>query len=133
MTIQNIFVSGLADYDGTANTLQTRYFYGTGLDEALIQITSGGTKTYLHANHQGSVVAKTNSSGVVTNTYKYSPFGESASLSGISHGYTGRRPDPESGLYCYKMRHYPPKLGRFLQADPIGYAAGLNMCVRSAA
>lgn len=129
-TKTNYYYAGwqrLADYDGSANTLQTRYVYGTGLDEVLIQISSGGTKTYFHANHQGSVSAITNSSGAVTSTYKYSPFGESPSMSGTIHGYTGQRFDPETGLYYYKMRHYSPKLGRFLQADPIGYAAGLNM------
>lgn len=48
-------------------------------------------------------------------------------MSGTSHGYTGQRYDSETGLYYYKMRYYSPKLGRFLQADPIGYGAGLNM------
>lgn len=47
--------------------------------------------------------------------------------SGTSHGYTGQRYDSETGLYYYKMRYYSPKLGRFLQADPIGYAGGLNL------
>lgn len=129
-TKTNYYYAGwqrLADYDGTTNTLQTRYVYGTGLDEVLISVASGGTKTYFHANHQGSVVATTNGSGAVTSTYKYSPFGESSSMSGTSHGYTGQRFDPETGLYYYKMRQYSPRFGRFLQADPIGYAAGMNL------
>jgi RHS repeat-associated protein len=33
----------------------------------------------------------------------------------------------EAGLYHYKARAYHPELGRFLQADPIGYADGLNL------
>ncbi len=33
---------------------------------------------------------------------------------------------PEIGLYYYKARIYHPKLGRFLQTDPIGYEDGLN-------
>ena len=129
-TKTNFYYAGwqrLADYDGTANTLQQRFVYGTGLDEVLIQISSGGTKTYFHGNHQGSVIATTDTSGAVLNRFKYSPYGESPSMSGTSHGYTGQRYDSETGLYYYKMRYYSPKLGRFLQADPIGYGAGLNL------
>jgi RHS repeat-associated protein len=120
----------LADYDGSAGTpgtLLNRYVYGTGMDEILIQITAGGTKTYYHSNHQGSVIATTNSSGAVLNRYTYGPFGESAALTGTTHGYTGQRYDSETGLYYFKMRQYLPKLGRFLQADPIGMAGGMNL------
>ncbi|NJL71222.1 MAG: RHS repeat-associated core domain-containing protein [Candidatus Competibacteraceae bacterium] len=61
------------------------------------------------------------------NRFKYSPYGESPSMSGTSHGYTGQRYDSETGLYYCKMRYYSPKIGRFLQADPVGYSAGLNL------
>ncbi len=120
----------LADYDGSAGTpgtLLNRYVYGAGMDEILIQITAGGTKTYYHSNHQGSVIATTNSSGAVLNRYTYGPFGESAALTGTTHGYTGQRYDSETGLYYYKMRQYSAKLGRFLQPDPIGMVGGINL------
>jgi RHS repeat-associated protein len=42
-------------------------------------------------------------------------------------GYTGQAFIPELGLYYYKNRMYNPKLGRFMQKDPIGYAAGMNL------
>ena len=32
-----------------------------------------------------------------------------------------------SGLYYYKARMYNPRLGRFMQTDPIGYGGGMNM------
>jgi RHS repeat-associated protein len=41
--------------------------------------------------------------------------------------FTGRRYEPETGLYHYRARFYSPKLGRFLQPDPIGYAGGINV------
>lgn len=117
----------IADYDDT--TLLNRYVYGLGIDEILIGVASGGTKTYYHGNHQSSVIAQTNASGGIVNRYKYSPFGESPSMTGTIHGYTGQRYESESGLYYYKLRYYSPKLGRFLQPDPIGFGDGLNLYI----
>ncbi len=97
------------------------------LDEALIELDSSNNPTYLHHDRKGSIIATSNSSGVVVNTYAYSPFGESGSMSGTTFGYTGQRYDPETGLYYYKNRHYSPELGRFLQPDLIGYGDGLNV------
>ena len=41
--------------------------------------------------------------------------------------YTGREYDDETGLYYYRARYYHPQLGRFLQADPIGYNDEMNL------
>jgi len=41
--------------------------------------------------------------------------------------YTDRRVDPETGLYYYRARYYSPRLGRFLQTDPIGIKDDLNL------
>ncbi|MFA7340620.1 MAG: RHS repeat-associated core domain-containing protein [Candidatus Obscuribacterales bacterium] len=118
----------IADYDGVAGTLQNRYVYGTSMDEPLIQVTSAGVLTFLHADKMGSIVATSNSSGAVTNKNLYSPFGEIVTLGGTTFGFTGQRYDSELGLSYYKRRMYSPKLGRFLQPDPIGYAGGdLNL------
>ncbi len=84
------------------------------------------TFRYLHHNHIGSIVATKDSNGDVVNSYAYSPFGECSSMSGTTFGFTGQRYDPEIGLYYYKNRHYSPKIGRFLQPDPLGYVDGLN-------
>jgi RHS repeat-associated protein len=42
-------------------------------------------------------------------------------------GYTGQVWLPEIGEYYYKAREYDPELGRFLQADPIGYEDSPNL------
>ncbi|PZM85515.1 MAG: hypothetical protein DKT66_04865 [Candidatus Melainabacteria bacterium] len=117
----------IAEYDGTAGTLNTRFVYATGLDEPIVEVSSGGTKTFFHRDRLGSIIARTNNSGAVTQRYEYGPYGESAALSGTSFGYTGQRYDAESGLYNYKARYYSPVIGRFLQPDVIGYADGLNL------
>jgi RHS repeat-associated protein len=69
----------------------------------------------------GSIVAVSNNSGAVANKNKFSPFGEITTLGGTTVGFSGQRYDSELGLYYFKHRYYSPKLGRFLQPDPIGY------------
>jgi RHS repeat-associated protein len=117
----------IADYDDTTGALQNRYVFGGGMDEALIQISAGGTISYFYQDRAGSVIATSDSTGAVTGRYRYSPNGESPSMSGSTFGFQGQRYDSDTGLYYMKYRYYNPKLGRFLQSDPVGYAAGLNM------
>jgi RHS repeat-associated protein len=116
----------MEEYDGTAGTLNTRYVFA-GAEEPVLQMNSAGTVTYIHHDHHDSVIAQSGSTGAVGNKYNYGPFGESGSLTGTTIGYTGQRFDSETGLYHYKARFYLPSIGRFLQADPIGYTAGMNL------
>jgi RHS repeat-associated protein len=41
--------------------------------------------------------------------------------------WTGQRHDVAIGLYHFPFRTYSPRLGRWLQRDPLGYVDGLNM------
>ncbi len=101
--------------------------HGTGLDEVLLEIDDSNDVTYLHHDRIGSTIATTNDTGAVIDTYAYSPWGECDDMSGTTFGFQGQRFDHETGLYFMKARHYDPKIGRFLQPDPIGYGDGLNM------
>lgn len=116
----------IADYDGSTNTLQSRYVYGPGLDEPLLTVAGSGTLTYLHEDRLGSIFATTNTAGSVTNKIALAPFGE-GTVSGTSFGFTGQRYDSETDLYYYKTRYYSSKIGRFLQPDSNGYKDGLNL------
>jgi RHS repeat-associated protein len=51
----------------------------------------------------------------------------SAGSSPHPFGYTGRRWDPDLGLYYYRARWYDPQLGTFLQTDPIGSLDYVNL------
>ena len=96
--------------------------------EPIATISAAGVKSYNHQDALGSVIAlSVGASGAVSDKYAYSAYGESASLAGNAFRYTGRRVDAETGLYYYRARYYSPKLGRFLQTDPIGYQGGLNL------
>jgi RHS repeat-associated protein len=67
----------------------------------------------------------------VVSSYDYDSYGNiESSFEGIANPftYTGREFDAESGLYYYRARYYDPATGRFINQDPIGFAAGdLNL------
>jgi len=105
-----------------------RYIHGDGADEPVASYEGAGltTRYYLHADERGSVVAVSDASGAAVGTSKYSVDGASASLAS-EFGFTGQLWLPSVQLYYFKARMYSPQLGRFMQRDPLGYAAGLNL------
>ncbi|MDR3410592.1 MAG: RHS repeat-associated core domain-containing protein [Formivibrio sp.] len=126
----------ILEYDGTSGAVKSWYAYGLGSNEVLNRMDlAAGTRQTMIPDLQGSIIATLDSgSGAVTRT-GYGPFGENPSLTSGSFNYTAQRLDAEtagsaaepSGLYYYRTRMYSPTLGRFLQADPIGYAGGVNL------
>jgi RHS repeat-associated protein len=116
----------VADYNGVSGALTNRYIFSDSGNEPLVSVTSAGALSYLHSDQVGSVIALSSPTGAISSKYTYSPFGESAVLSGTTFGYAGQRYDAENGLYYARARHYSPTIGRFMQTDPIGYGDGLN-------
>jgi RHS repeat-associated protein len=123
-------------YDGDAlvaeylnGTLTRRYVHGDQVDEPLIQYNGANlaTRRYLHADHQGSIIAQSDTSGAVTQKNAYDPYGIPASTNDGRFGYTGQAWLKELGLNYYKARIYSPRLGRFLQTDPIFYKDDMNL------
>jgi RHS repeat-associated protein len=94
---------------------------------------SGGGRCFYRAKWQGSTTHLINQDGTIKDTYRYGPYGERVDWTptdpdtGNPFRYTGRRFDQETGLYYYRARYYSPKLGRFLQTDPIGTKDDLNL------
>ncbi len=81
----------------------------------------------MHTDHQSSVRALTDETGAIVNEYAYTAYGDGeAAVEGVEQAfrYTGRRFEPETGLYHYRARDYDPATARFLQEDPIHFAAG---------
>ena len=118
----------ISETDAAGNIL-VRYVPGAGIDQrtAMMDLATGET-FYYHTGRLGHVVALADGTGTITDQYLYTPFGieEPLNTSANPFRYTGRRYDPETGLYYYRARYYDPEGGRFLETDPIGYKDGPN-------
>ncbi len=117
----------IMEYDDIGS-MAKRFIYGLYIDEPVCMITPQG-KYFYHADAQGSIAALSDDTGGLSESYAYSPFGEinQVGTSGNPYLYTGRRIDPETGLYYFRARHYDAQTGRFLQPDPIGIQGGINL------
>jgi RHS repeat-associated protein len=100
--------------------------HGPGTDEPIV-VYEAGAKKWLVADPRGSIIATTDAGGTATAVNSYGPFGEEGLTMSGRFGYTGQMRLPDVGLMHYKARAYSPRYGRFLQADPIGTAGGINL------
>ena len=138
----------------TANEVTTRFDYDEG--SHILSETMGSTSrdyvwiddipvgvvdhnasvavvNFIHADGLGSPRVVTDGAGVAQWKWPYTsnPFGEHAPVS--TSGYTlnlrfpGQYFDAESGLSYNVNRDYEAATGRYVQADPIGLAAGSNI------
>jgi RHS repeat-associated protein len=114
-----------AEYDASGNLLR-RYVHGTGDDDPLVWYEAGQPR-WLHADHLGSIVSVSDSSGTLIETNAYDEYGIPDGRNIGRFQYTGQAWIPELGMYHYKARIYSPILGRFLQTDPVGYEGGINL------
>ena len=120
----------VAEYS-TGGTLLRRYVAGTRVDEPLVwyegATVGAANRRYFFADHQGSVVAVSNSVGAKLEIDSYDPYGGPAPGNSVRFQYTGQVSLPETGLYYYRARYYSPQLGRFMQTDPVGYKDDLDL------
>ncbi|QSX28778.1 RHS repeat-associated core domain-containing protein [Shewanella cyperi] len=117
----------MAEYYSSGSLLR-RYVHGLGSDDPLVwyEGTGTGNSRYLLADEKGSIITETSGSGSVLAQHSYGPYGEPQNSSSSRFRYTGQILIPGTELYYYKARVYNPKLGRFMQTDPIGYEDGMN-------
>lgn len=118
----------LAETDLSGN-ITGYYVYGLGL---ISKITSSGQVYYYHYDGIGSTIALTDLSGDIVNKYAYDAFGDVLSQEETipnSFKYVGRFgvTDEGNGLLYMRARYYDPKIGRFINKDPMGSAGGLNV------
>jgi RHS repeat-associated protein len=110
----------VAEYDDAGHALAT-YTYGAN-DELLLR-TRAGEETYYHHDGNGSVVALTDTSGQVTQTYGYDAWGNEVEQSGghddNPYRYAGERYDADLGFIYLRARWYDPFVGRFVSPDEL--------------
>lgn len=114
-------ILGLNNETGSPQTFYTRDTGGTILGER-----RNGSSYYFLFDGIGSVVAATDSTGAVIDSFKYDPYGNITSTSGTLYEpirFTGGYSDGANGsgenLYKFGERYYDPTLGRWTQQDPI--------------
>ncbi len=125
----------LGEFPSSGTTPLRRYVHGPIPDEPIVWYEGSGLadRRWLLQDRQGSIIAETDGTGAVTQTYAYGPWGEPSAgpTAGWSGGsrfrYTGQMALIEAQLYYYKARVYDPAQGRFLQTDPIGVRDDLNL------
>lgn len=76
---------------------------------------------FVHCDEFGSTRFYSDGAGTKITSIAYHPFGNIATLKGVSESRTfGIHPvDSESGLVYMQRRYYAPRLGRFLSPDPL--------------
>lgn len=128
----------IAEYDARSGALANRYIPGGDADETAFAYDSIGIRSWYLEDAQGSVVATSDALGNAAVINQYGPSGEPGVVSpGRNQGrirYTGQSIIAEAGtasgdqiLYDYRARIYAPRLGRFLQTDPICTVDDLNL------
>jgi RHS repeat-associated protein len=105
----------------TAAGVATAYYvYGLGL----ISREDATTYKSYHYDLRGSTLKLTNSTGTVTDSYLYGPYGELASSTGTTanpfkyNGRDGVMTEP-NGLYYMRARYYLPEARRFISRDTL--------------
>ncbi|MEX1115131.1 MAG: RHS repeat-associated core domain-containing protein [Akkermansiaceae bacterium] len=128
----------IAEERATNGSTVKKRFYGHGVE--LVTGPDSGTYTY-RRDHLGSIREVVSSSGTLAARYDYSAWGEVTEAPvafdiyddpiygtfDIDFRYTGHYFHQSSELHLAPFRAYDAQLGRWLSADPIGEAGGMNL------
>lgn len=125
------FSSGAASLADLKTTNPTSFIQG----DQICGMRQGSSYYWYIPDGLGTVRLVLDSSGNVTGSYASDEFGQQVSVSGSvekPHTYTGalgvrNEWGSDSQLLYARQRWYDPQLGRWLSADPIGFAGGLNL------
>jgi RHS repeat-associated protein len=112
---------------GKGMTRQTRKLFAALLLWLVAAVVANATDTvtYVYTDPQGTPLAEADSSGNITATFDYTPYGTVAMGSPPTGlGYTGHVNDAETNLVYMQHRYYDSATGRFLSTDAAPPIAG---------
>ena len=98
------------------------------LGNKLIGQQRGSTKSFMHFDALGSVIAKSDINKSIVYEH-YRPFGEKVEKpSGTNNAqwYTGKQFDDELDIVYMQARYYDPVVGRFYSNDPVGFTGDIT-------
>ena len=117
----------IAEYDALdSNALANTYLWQpVGLDVPILR--NGGEFCVSDANK--NIVVLVDTTGSVTDTYIYDPFGNCAhtGTSANPFRFSSEYFDEETGLVYYNFRYFSSKLGRWIKRDSIGEIDDINI------
>ncbi len=122
-------VEAVAFADPSTNVIANHFVRGPGPDEIVANYPTASLSNPLFwmLDERNSLMALADVAGATPYTNGYDEYGNPRGGNLGRLQYTGQLLMPDFGAYHYKARAYSPGLGRFLQTDPIGYAAGANL------
>jgi len=106
------------------------------LGDLPVAVLAGSAVSYVHADHLNAPRALVDAAGKTVWRWDAEPFGvdaadEDPDKNGVKVTFNLRFPgqyyDAETGRHYNYYRDYDPKLGRYLQSDPIGLEGGANI------
>ncbi|MBL4600076.1 MAG: RHS repeat-associated core domain-containing protein [Rhizobiaceae bacterium] len=78
---------------------------------------------YIHSDHFNRPIAVTDTAGAPVHE-AWLPFGEATGSYALNARFPGQWFQSENGLHYNWHRHYDPTIGRYTQADPLGFVDG---------
>jgi len=121
-----------AEYDADWDLVARYTTEGPSYYDPLISMRRGDASSFYAFDQIGTTRKLTNGSETITDSYAFDAFGNLQASSGSTVnpykyvGALGYYSDTSSGLLHVGARYYAPDVGRFISADPIGYAGGMN-------
>ncbi len=97
------------------------------LGDMTVATVEGSTTTYIHTDHLGGTTLTTDSTGAITQTLDYFPYGETRIDTGTGDEdsqYTGYKKDESTGLNYAGARYYVGNRGQFISQDPVALSLG---------
>ena len=123
------YVDGTIEQTSDGSQTTTKHLIRAGSMVIAVHSTQNATAstTYLHRDHLGSITARADANGQITERLNFGPWGErrdatdwntAVSTASDPHGYTGHEHLDDLNLIHMNGRVYSPKLGRMLSPDP---------------